>query len=66
MKYIKKLEKQNENLKEQVNVLLEGINHIQDYVSSNKFTVNEYVNVKDIVLRIHEIKSNHWSIEVNY
>lgn len=50
MNHIKQLQKQNEILKE-------GYQDLLKYLRSSKFHQNEMVNVKDIFLRIEEIKN---------
>ena len=55
MNYIKKLQKENGELRKELLVLSEGIDQVQAYLRSNKFSENPMVNREDIFLRFNEI-----------
>lgn len=59
MNYIKQLQAENENLKNEIAFLKEGIRSVKVYLHSSKFDSDISVNKNDILLRIAEIESGN-------
>lgn len=59
--YIKTLQEENKQKQETIDTLERGLNDLLRYINSEKFNgdgeLSGYVNVRDIALRVNEIKS---------
>jgi hypothetical protein len=56
MNYIHKLQKDNEGLKDEINIIKESLDDLRRYLNSSKFQCGDeldgYVNVKDVLDRL--------------
>jgi hypothetical protein len=56
MNYIHKLKKDNEGLKDEINIIKESLDDLRRYLNSSKFQCGDeldgYVNVKDVLDRL--------------
>ena len=65
MKFINRLQNENEKLKKQIQAYEDGLTAIMAYLNSEKFQgiENNFVNPSDIFLRINEMKQKVTDIE---
>lgn len=57
MNYIKELQEENKALKEQLKNVDNSILEIYRYLQSEKFYVNDMVNIKDMFLRLQDTRN---------
>lgn len=57
--YIKQLQEDNKTLNRNEQNLLAGLEEIKRYLSSEKFYIDTTVQVRDVLYRLEEIKSNY-------